>query len=317
MQEKKDLVHGNTEGLFEAGEEFTLEEFAKVLDCDNKPENLQRISLVYIAEKRLKDTEKQLEFASLNEKDLLMELEAITASSAQLKRNISDLRKERDQLQSKLLASERKVFDLHAEMKESGRKLKALQEKEDLGCNYRLNQDRLISDLQSKMITLESELKRVTGVNDELEIKGLYHGTAELETKEKLEALDQELVLSKGNVDRLQKRCEDLTQKYESERKRRLESDRDQDGPALKRSKSKSGAAVAAGGEDSALLDISLNMLRCSVCKDRFKEVAITRCFHLFCKECIESNIANRNRKCPMCGEKFGQDDVKKVHFTN
>ena len=35
------------------------------------------------------------------------------------------------------------------------------------------------------------------------------------------------------------------------------------------------------------------------------------RCFHLFCKECIDENLRNRSRKCPACGEKFGQDDVK------
>ena len=35
------------------------------------------------------------------------------------------------------------------------------------------------------------------------------------------------------------------------------------------------------------------------------------------CKECIETNLANRHRKCPMCGEKFGHDDVKQVYFTH
>lgn len=69
--------------------------------------------------------------------------------------------------------------------------------------------------------------------------------------------------------------------------------------------------------EENTMLDITLNMLRCSVCKDRFKEVAITRCFHLFCRECIDENLRNRSRKCPACGEKFGQDDVKQVYFTH
>ena len=68
---------------------------------------------------------------------------------------------------------------------------------------------------------------------------------------------------------------------------------------------------------DSEMLDITLGMLRCSVCRDRFKEVAITRCFHLFCKECIDENLRNRHRKCPACGEKFGQDDVKTIYFTH
>jgi E3 ubiquitin-protein ligase BRE1 len=69
--------------------------------------------------------------------------------------------------------------------------------------------------------------------------------------------------------------------------------------------------------EDADMLELTLSMLRCSVCKDRFKSVAITRCFHLFCKECIDENLRNRSRKCPACGEKFGQDDVANIYFTN
>jgi len=68
--------------------------------------------------------------------------------------------------------------------------------------------------------------------------------------------------------------------------------------------------------EEAALLESSLGILRCSVCKDRFKSVAITRCYHLFCKECIDENLRNRHRKCPACGEKFGSDDVRSISFT-
>ncbi len=110
---------------------------------------------------------------------------------------------------------------------------------------------------------------------------------------------------------------------------------------------SNSGTSSNAGGggnaEETDMLEITLGMLRCSVCKDRFKSCAITRyvvvahlrcfrlsfypffstcfyfffrCFHLFCKECIDENLRNRSRKCPACGEKFGQDDVTPVYFN-
>lgn len=69
--------------------------------------------------------------------------------------------------------------------------------------------------------------------------------------------------------------------------------------------------------DEMKMLEMTLNMLRCSVCKDRFKQVIITKCYHLFCKECINENLKNRNRKCPACGEKFGQDDVKLVYFAH
>jgi E3 ubiquitin-protein ligase BRE1 len=68
---------------------------------------------------------------------------------------------------------------------------------------------------------------------------------------------------------------------------------------------------------DADMLEMCLGMLRCSVCKDRFKSVTIKKCFHLFCRECIDENIRSRSRKCPACGEKFGQDDVANIYFTN
>ena len=82
-------------------------------------------------------------------------------------------------------------------------------------------------------------------------------------------------------------------------------------------SSSSSSSSSNLGGDDATMLDMTLTMLRCSVCKDRFKDCAITRCFHLFCKECIDENLRNRHRKCPACGEKFGQDDVKSIYFTH
>lgn len=80
----------------------------------------------------------------------------------------------------------------------------------------------------------------------------------------------------------------------------------------LKRERTNDSAAPL-NGEDSAMLEMTLGMLRCSVCRERFKEVCITRCFHVFCKECIDENLRTRHRKCPCCGEKFGEIDCKKI----
>lgn len=54
-------------------------------------------------------------------------------------------------------------------------------------------------------------------------------------------------------------------------------------------------------------------MLKCSTCRLRFKAVIITRCMHLFCRECVDARLANRQRKCPTCGAAFGKDDVSQI----
>jgi E3 ubiquitin-protein ligase BRE1 len=51
-------------------------------------------------------------------------------------------------------------------------------------------------------------------------------------------------------------------------------------------------------------------MLKCSNCNLRFKGVIINRCGHLFCKECIQTTLDVRARKCPTCGGAFSATDV-------
>ena len=54
-------------------------------------------------------------------------------------------------------------------------------------------------------------------------------------------------------------------------------------------------------------------MLVCTVCGVRDKKVVLSKCYHTFCKECIDKTIEVRNRKCPKCMTKIGIDDVKQI----
>ncbi|XP_051144585.1 E3 ubiquitin-protein ligase BRE1-like 1 [Andrographis paniculata] len=56
-------------------------------------------------------------------------------------------------------------------------------------------------------------------------------------------------------------------------------------------------------------------ILKCTVCHERRKEVVITKCFHLFCNPCIQRIVEARHRKCPVCSASFGANDVKPVYI--
>ncbi|XAR54170.1 Ubiquitin--protein ligase [Bertholletia excelsa] len=56
-------------------------------------------------------------------------------------------------------------------------------------------------------------------------------------------------------------------------------------------------------------------ILKCSICLDRRKEVVITKCYHLFCNSCIQRIIETRHRKCPVCAASFGANDVKPIYI--
>eukprot|EP01132_Coremiostelium_polycephalum_P003158 gene3158-3952_t len=56
--------------------------------------------------------------------------------------------------------------------------------------------------------------------------------------------------------------------------------------------------------------------LRCTICNDRQKNTVIAKCFHVFCKECIYSNIESRKRRCPGCKRPFSESDVHQIYLT-
>ena len=56
-------------------------------------------------------------------------------------------------------------------------------------------------------------------------------------------------------------------------------------------------------------------MMECKVCHSRHKSVILTRCFHLFCRECIDTAMATRQRRCPTCGVPIGKGDIHDVFW--
>ncbi|KAK4270506.1 hypothetical protein QN277_023535 [Acacia crassicarpa] len=56
-------------------------------------------------------------------------------------------------------------------------------------------------------------------------------------------------------------------------------------------------------------------IVKCSVCQDRTKEVVITKCYHLVCNPCIQKVVENKQRKCPLCAASFGPNDVKPIYL--
>lgn len=54
-------------------------------------------------------------------------------------------------------------------------------------------------------------------------------------------------------------------------------------------------------------------MMKCPVCHVRDKSTVITRCYHVFCADCVQTCIDTRQRKCPGCAKPFGADDVHQL----
>lgn len=63
-------------------------------------------------------------------------------------------------------------------------------------------------------------------------------------------------------------------------------------------------------------LEMYRRMVMCSVNTDQLIGCALTRCGHMFSKECITERIKSRNRRCPACGKPFGADDYIDIYFV-
>ena len=89
--------------------------------------------------------------------------------------------------------------------------------------------------------------------------------------------------------------------------------------------------AAASGAGSDSILRLQYNKMRetllCGICKERYKDTCIAKCFHTFCSECVlpcadfgfcsncsarcvSSRLGSRNRKCPQCSASFSDNQV-------
>lgn len=55
--------------------------------------------------------------------------------------------------------------------------------------------------------------------------------------------------------------------------------------------------------------------LTCDSCKVKQKDAVLTKCFHVFCYECLRNRYDSRQRKCPKCNCAFGANDFHRLYL--
>ncbi|NWV17756.1 BRE1A ligase, partial [Origma solitaria] len=55
--------------------------------------------------------------------------------------------------------------------------------------------------------------------------------------------------------------------------------------------------------------------LTCPCCNMRKKDAVLTKCFHVFCFECVKTRYNTRHRKCPKCNAAFGANDFHRIYI--
>merc|ERR1719192_2181709 len=56
--------------------------------------------------------------------------------------------------------------------------------------------------------------------------------------------------------------------------------------------------------------------LTCHCCKVKRKDAILTKCFHVFCYDCLRTRYETRQRKCPKCNAAFGASDYHRLYLS-
>ncbi|OQR79992.1 E3 ubiquitin-protein ligase Bre1-like [Tropilaelaps mercedesae] len=56
--------------------------------------------------------------------------------------------------------------------------------------------------------------------------------------------------------------------------------------------------------------------LTCPSCKVKKKDAVLTKCYHVFCYDCLKTRYETRQRKCPKCNATFGANDYHRLYLS-
>ncbi|XP_031442993.1 E3 ubiquitin-protein ligase BRE1A isoform X3 [Clupea harengus] len=223
--------------------------------------------------------------------------------------------REKDDANFKLMSERIKSNQIHKLLKE---------EKEELA-------DQLLT-LKTQVVDAQLQVVRKLEEKERL-LQGTI-GTAERELSLRTQALDmnkrkaQESALlseeMKGQLESVQQRLsgvrEEVIENSTTREKESFNARRAQEDICKLRrklEKAKKPADIPSGDE---IMNEEINdykaRLTCPCCNSRMKDAVLTKCFHVFCFECVKTRYDTRQRKCPKCNAAFGANDFHRIYIS-
>lgn len=256
------------------------------------------------------------------------------------KRLATDLSKERNHNENiieMIEANEKGITDLNNVIKNLKLELQKAKEIQAKMSNEKLRDNQTISKLVEGKEMCEKKIGIYKDQIDNFQSYITKIGN-ELEQYKKMSILLQETVkLNESDIDTLKKEMAEKCKEIEKEKSINCELEKKNEELSTKHSKLigdydslktcyDKGIYTLKKGESTQIQSKEYEMLQkenatyremihCNICKINVKNVVINKCFHFFCKECVERTLETRNRKCPICREAFSQNDVKEIFW--
>ncbi|XP_051935919.1 E3 ubiquitin-protein ligase BRE1A [Hippocampus zosterae] len=296
---------------------------------------------------RLRELEERerREGKKMADEEALRKIRSVEEQIDILNKKLSIAKQEEDALLSEMDVTGQAFEDMQ---EQNIRLMQQLREKDD--ANFKLMSERIKSnqihkllkeekeELSDQLLTLKTQVDAQLQVVRKLEEKErLLQGTistAERELTLRTQALDmnkrkaQESTLLSEEVrlqlEQVQQRLgvvrEEVVENSISREKESFNSRRAQeDISKLRRKieKAKKPAEKISNGDEILNEEISEYKARltCPCCNSRVKDAVLTKCFHVFCFECVKTRYDTRQRKCPKCNAAFGANDFHRIYI--
>jgi len=269
------------------------------------------------AKDKKKDLTKRFERQKKEAADLLEEIEIISKDYEKNQKQNSrllELVSEKENSNTGLFSERVKLTQMQALLQ---KEKKMLEEKLSTLEKLLNEQKEVIEKTHQKGKILEETLTKATA---ELQIEQTKTNQSDTKASEAItleKELQAKLVTLHNDYEEVKKKEAQARKSYEKEQHNvaRITEERDKLNRKLARFMKNPDAKVKEHEEE---LELYRKLVNCSQCNVRQKDaiIAAGRCYHLFCMQCIQENISNRNRKCPACAKPFDKGNVRQIFWT-
>ncbi|CDQ71464.1 unnamed protein product [Oncorhynchus mykiss] len=297
---------------------------------------------------RLRDLEERerREGKKMADEEALRKICSVEEQINILNKKLSLAKQEEDALLSEMDVTGQAFEDMQ---EQNIRLMQQLREKDD--ANFKLMSERIKSnqihkllkeekeELADQLLTLKTQVDAQLQVVRKLEekerlLQGTI-GTAERELALRTQALDmnkrktqESTVLSeevRSQLDQVQQRLgtvrEEVIENSISKEKQSFNARRAQeDISKLRRKieKAKKPAETVRNGDDilnEEINDYKVVWMNTLFTPGVIQDAVLTKCFHVFCFECVKTRYDTRQRKCPKCNAAFGANDFHRIYI--
>ncbi|XP_019635395.1 PREDICTED: E3 ubiquitin-protein ligase BRE1B-like isoform X5 [Branchiostoma belcheri] len=293
--------------------------------------------------KSMEEKERQ-ESKKLADEEALKKLKAAEEKMQELQKSLAATKQEEDALLSEMEVTGQAFEDMQ---EQNVRLLQQLREKDD--ANFKLMSERIKSNqihkllreekdvLADQVMTLQTQVDAQNQVVRKLEEKEriLQNTLATLEKEVNMRAqamemhkrkavessqLANDLKFHQDDIQRQATHLEELIkEKSAAVEKEQFKHRRTQEEcSSLRRKLDRQKKYDFFENADEVLMEeikTYKQKLTCPCCNTRKKDAVLTKCFHVFCFECVKTRYDTRQRKCPKCNAAFGVNDFHRLYM--